>query len=198
MAFDFKLDPFVNLLDQIQEAQASGVKEPTAMSLATSTITGLPNVRAVLFKGLLREGLSFYTNFDSPKAQDLSANPVAAALFFWAPLARQIRVSGRVEKLTRAESEAYFASRARLSQLGAWASAQSQEIPNFEFLEQQVQKFEQKFAGQVIPCPTNWGGFHLLPSKFEFWFGREGRLHERHVYERTQAASPWARKLLSP
>ncbi len=198
MAFDFARDPFENLLDQIDLAGVSGVKEPIAMSLATATKDGLPDVRAVLFKGLVRGGLSFYTNYDSQKSQELSENPNASALFFWAPLAQQIRVIGKVDRLTREESEAYFASRPRLSQIGAWASLQSQEIPSFDFLNDRVKVFEEKFANQIVPCPSNWGGFRILPLRIEFWFGREGRLHERFVYERKDFSVNWTRKFVSP
>jgi len=186
LKFEFHRDPFESLQEQIRNAEVAGVKEPIAMSLATVDKNGLPEVRAVLFKGLVRGGLSFYTNFESPKAQALIENPRASVLFFWASLAQQIRVTGVVQKLTRAESEAYF------------SSLQSQEIPNFEFLEQRVKLFEEKFAGQNIPCPPNWGGFHLIPNRFEFWFGREGRLHERFVLQRESPQSEWVRSLLSP
>ena len=198
MPFDFKLDPFKNLAEEIRSAEASGVNEPTAMSLATANKNGLPDVRAILFKGVVRGGLSFYTNYDSPKSLELNENPYASVLFFWAAIHEQIRISGRVDKLTRAESEAYFLSRPRLSQIGAWASRQSQEIPTFEYLEEQVKIFEAKFSGGNVPCPPNWGGYRIVPSRFEFWFAREGRLHERYVYDRADVGNEWHRKLMSP
>jgi pyridoxamine 5'-phosphate oxidase len=196
--FDFALDPLVSLQKQILRAKNTGIQDANAMSLATADKYGLPSVRAVLFKGLVRDGLSFYTNYNSPKAQALVLNPRAALLFFWESLHTQIRISGTVDKTTRAESEAYFATRARLSQAGAWASDQSKEIPSFPYLEEKVDAIEKKYEGKTIPCPPHWGGFRLVPLKVEFWFGRAGRLHERYVFERTSAGSEWQRKLLSP
>ena len=198
MNFDFSLDPIENLDRQINAAEQLGIKEPTAMSLATSSKNGQPHVRAVLFKGVVRDGISFYTNYESPKAKELDSNPAASLLFFWAALFQQIIISGQVERLTRQESEAYFNSRPRLSQIGAWASEQSQEIPSFDYLSEKVKNIELKFKDSPIPCPPNWGGYHLIPTYFEFWFGREGRLHERFVYERKDSKSPWRRYLKSP
>jgi pyridoxamine 5'-phosphate oxidase len=198
MAFDFKLDPFENLDDQLNFAEVSGIKEPTAMSLATASKNGRPSLRVVLFKGVLRGGISFFTNYDSPKAQDLIENPNAEVLFYWANIFQQIRIAGSVEKLTRAESEAYFSSRPRLSQIGAWASQQSTPISSYQELQNRVDDFDFKFSSLVVPCPPNWGGFILIPEKFEFWFGKEGRLHERYRYRRSNTKSEWIREMLSP
>lgn len=196
--FDLDRDPFENFLDLLQQAQVAKVPEPTAMTLATSTLEGRPSARMVLFKGLVREGFSFYTNYQSPKAQDLIANPQASVVFFWEALKTQVRVYGSVKKLTSQESTAYFQSRPRLSQIGAWASAQSQQIANIEELEQKVVEIETRFKDQdPLPCPPFWGGFHVVPQSIEFWFGKEGRLHERFLYEKQRDGS-WRRSMRSP
>jgi pyridoxamine 5'-phosphate oxidase len=195
--FHFADDPFINL-DRLLMTAKGQVPEPTAMSLATASKNGLPNVRVVLFKGWVRGGLSFFTNYDSPKAQELLQNPRAALLFYWGALSVQVRISGKVEKLKKEESDRYFQSRPRLSQLGAWASPQSEEIPDFDFLALRVQEFAEKFEGEEVPRPKNWGGFRLLPLSMEFWFGREGRLHERYVFERKSPTGKWRRYLKAP
>lgn len=206
--FPFGLDPFQEFereLTKAVDASKSGkLKEPTAMSLATVDPMGQPNCRTVLFKGLVRQGLSFFTNYTSPKAQQLDANPRATLLFLWTSLEQQIRIEGLVEKVTRAESEAYFATRARESQIGAWTSKQSQEIPSLEYLREHFEELEERFKGKPVPCPEFWGGYRLVPSMMEFWFGRSGRLHERYIYERRgdniarlESAS-WRKYLKSP
>lgn len=171
-SFDFQKDPFEHFSELFSDAKLKIPKDPNAMSLATVSKEGVPSVRTVLFKGLVRDGFSFYTNYESPKAQDLIATEKAALLFYWPSLDMQIRLQGPVKKLMREESEKYFSTRPRLSQLGAWASHQSQKIKDHEELEQRVKDFDQKFANQNVPCPPYWGGFHLLPLKFEFWFAR--------------------------
>lgn len=199
MNFDFSDDPFVNLDSQIQYAKAQDVAEPTAMILATANKDGLPSARAVLFKGVIDGGISFFTNYDSPKANDLSENPQASLLFYWSPIFQQVRISGQVRKLSAKESDKYFASRARLSQLGAWASQQSIEIPDFNFLSKKVNEFDQKFQNQKVPRPENWGGYILHPLYMEFWFGKDGRLHERYCYDREKIESKeWRRFFKSP
>lgn len=196
--FDFSKDPLDHFEHLLGEAQKHISKDHNAMALATATAEGIPSVRTVLYKGLIRGGLSFYTNYDSQKAHELLATKRAAALFFWAPLEQQIRVDGEITKLTREESEAYFRTRARLSQIGAWASEQSHQLASFEELQQKVHELEHRFKGKDVPCPPNWGGFRLIPLKFEFWFGRSGRLHERYVYERGSEAAPWKTYMKSP
>lgn len=191
-------DPFLWFLDELQKAVAQKIPEPNAMQLATVSPEGFPSVRTVLFKGFVRGGFGFYTNYESPKARDLQATQKAALNFFWPTLETQIRVEGPVDLQTRAESEDYFKTRARLSQLGAWASHQSSEIPNLDWLEKRVAEFEEKFRGQDIPCPPNWGGFRLVPLRFEFWYGRQGRLHERYIFERSQESQPWRTFMKSP
>lgn len=205
--FRFDSDPFQEFERELHKAveaakdrngQSGLIKEPTAMSLATVNSSGQPQVRTVLFKGLVRQGFSFFTNYNSPKAKQLMENPRASLLFLWTPLEQQIRIEGKVEKLTRAESEAYFKTRPRESQLGAWASQQSQEIPSYEFLQTEFDSLEKKFSGKEIPCPEHWGGFHLLPTMIEFWFGKQGRLHERYVYERKSPQDSWRKYMKSP
>ena len=198
-SFDFKLDPFQNFSKLFEQAKSLISKDPNAMSLATASSDGIPSLRTVLYKGMLRGGVSFYTNYESQKSKELLSNSKAALLFFWPSLDMQIRFEGLVSKLTQAESEAYFKTRPRLSQLGAWASHQSQKIANHEELEAKVQELDKKFSKQEITCPPHWGGFHLLPLKVEFWFARIGRLHDRFVFERNEVSqNNWERYLKSP
>ena len=198
MTFPFS-DPFLWFQQELKAAETDKIPDPNAMQLATVSSEGTPSIRTVLFKGLVRGGFSFYTNYNSKKGQDLVLSKKAALNFFWSTREEQIRIEGVVQQLTRAESEAYFKTRARLSQIGAWASEQSEVIPNFEWLEKRVQEFEDKFKGQEIPCPPDWGGFHVIPLKIEFWFGKQGRLHQRYVFERDQISdSQWRTFLKSP
>ncbi|MCS6837378.1 MAG: pyridoxamine 5'-phosphate oxidase [Bdellovibrionaceae bacterium] len=188
--FDFELKKVTEL----------GEFEPTAMNLATCRAPErYPDVRVVLFKGWIRGGLSFYTNLNSPKAKSLQAFPWATANFFWPKVNQQIRIFGTVEPLTREENESYFSSRPRLSQLGAWASDQSQKLDSYEYLEMRIQEFVEQFDEGPIPCPPHWGGFRLVPLRFEFWFGRDGRLHERYVFERQNSnQQTWEKFMLFP
>ncbi len=200
MPFQPGLDPFTNLDVMVKEATDLGLKDANAMALATIRLDPgqepKPSVRNVLYKGLIRGGLSFYTNYEGRKARDLQTVANVSVCFFWATLEQQIRIEGKVEKLTRAESESYFNSRPRISQIGAWASAQSVEISGPDYLKQQVAHFEKEFLGKEIPCPPHWGGYHILPSSFEFWFGRHGRLHDRFCYERQ--GNTWRQFMRSP
>lgn len=189
--FDLSLDPISHFKNSFEEAKKLVPKDPNAVYLATSTVAGVPSVRTVLFKGLVRGGFSFYTNYESQKSQELLANPRAALLFYWPAFDHQVRIEGVVEKLTREESEAYFKTRGRLSQLGAWASHQSQSLLDTDALERRVQEFEKQFEGQEVPCPLNWGGFLVQPLLIEFWFGKNARLHERYVYQRPNVSSAW-------
>jgi pyridoxamine 5'-phosphate oxidase len=197
-SFNFSIDPFDHFDEYFSQAKKLVPKDPNAMSLATVSPEGQPSVRTVLYKGLVRGGFSFYTNYESPKAQQLITAGKAALLFYWPSMDIQIRLEGPVAQLTRAESEDYFKTRPRLSQLGAWASHQSQKITDHETLERRVLELDKQFEGQSIPCPNNWGGFHLLPLKFEFWFARQGRLHERYVYERAHLKANWETSIRSP
>ncbi len=196
MAFDFKNDPFENFLELFKAAQIKGVPEHNAMALATVNEKLQPSVRIVLFKGLVRRGFSFYTNYDGRKGQELDKNNSVAATFFWPHLDQQIRIEGKVEKLTAEESDKYFLSRPRLSQLGAWSSNQSEKIESFESFQKKTSAIEKKFEGQTVSRPPHWGGFRIVPFEIEFWFGKVGRLHERYVYSGSD--SNWNRFLRSP
>ncbi|GAB2966978.1 pyridoxamine 5'-phosphate oxidase [Hymenobacter coalescens] len=189
------LRQFRRWLDEALQAQ---VDEPTAMTLSTVSAAGQPSARVVLLKGLPDDaGFLFFTNYDSRKGQELAATPRAALTFFWPGLERQVRVEGTVEKAPEAASTEYFQSRPRSSQVGAWASPQSQPIAGREDLEQRERDIEQRFAGQEpLPRPPHWGGYVLRPERVEFWQGRPSRLHDRLVYERT--AGGWQRSRLAP
>lgn len=184
MSFDFGREPLLHFQDFLKEAQEAGLVEPTGFSLATVGENGKPSVRTVLFKGLYQNGLTFYTNYEGRKGQELLARPTAALNFWWPSLEKQVRIEGTVEKLPRDVSEAYFATRPRLSQIGAWTSQQSKEIPSLEALQIKQKEIEKKFEGKTIPCPPFWGGFVIQPEEIEFWIGRAGRLHERYVYKK--------------
>lgn len=191
-------DPFQTLNDWINQAAAAGVQDPNAMVLSTLSIDGsMPSSRVVLFKGVESEGLAFYTNYESRKGQELAAHPVASAVFFWHALAKQVRVEGKIIKLSREQSQAYFATRPRESQIGAWASNQSREIASREMLEANLKAFTEKFEGRTVPCPPHWGGFALIPERFEFWIGNPARLHDRHLLVR-QKDGTWKKTRLSP
>ena len=151
------------------------------MTLATASKEGVPSVRTVLLKGYDENGFLFFTNYESRKGKELTENPVAELLFYWMDLQRQVRISGKVEKISKLESENYFKTRPLESKIGAWASKQSEVIPDREYLEKQFSEYEKKFKDNV-PLPSNWGGFRLIPERFEFWQGRESRLHDRICY----------------
>lgn len=196
--FQFEKDPLINFEHAFQHAQKIQVPESNAVALATVSSAGTPSVRIVYYKGMIRGGFTFYTNYQGRKARDLEGNPKIAIQFFWPPLHQQIRIEGHTEKLTRAENETYFQTRARISQIGAWASDQSQEIANQDVLLKKFEMFEKKFADQDVPCPPHWGGYLIVPLEIEFWFGKNGRLHERYVYQRPDPTSPWRRLMKSP
>lgn len=193
-------------LDELREWLAVAraderVVEPDAMQLATVDAAGLPAVRTVLLKALDERGLVFYTNYGSAKAQHLADRPHAAAVLVWTPLARQVRVSGPVARVTSAETEAYFAARPRGSQLGAWASPQSQVIGSREALEQAVAEVTRRFDGVPVPVPPHWGGYRITAQTVEFWRGRADRLHDRIRHRRegdAHGGSTWVRERLAP
>ncbi len=195
---DLQKSPWLHFEDMFEKAQKVEV-EASAMSLATSTLQGRPSVRVVLYKGRVQDGLMFVTNYESHKGQQLQENPWASSVFYWPNSFQQIRFEGQVFKLSRSESQSYFATRPRLSQIGAWASSQSQVLKSYEDLRQSVMFFEKKFEGQEVPCPDSWGAYTLVPERIEFWLGRQGRLHERYVYESSKKDfSEWKTCMLHP
>ncbi len=175
-------NPFTQFIRWYDESVNSGIPDANAMVIATATKSGIPSVRTVLLKGYDETGFVFYTNYESAKAKELAENPNAALLFLWKELARQIRISGKVEKTTTEESEEYFRSRPAGHQLSAWASGQSSIIPNREFLVKRYNKLLKQYEGKEIPLPSFWGGYRVIPNEFEFWQGRESRLHDRICY----------------
>lgn len=191
------LATFDELLD---EARRVGDPEPTAMTVATVDADGRPSARTVLLKAHDARGFVFYTNFDSQKGKELAANPHAALLFLWKNLRLpehvQVRIEGTVEPVSLEEADAYFASRPRASQIGAWASLQSQTLPERDLFEARFAAFERKFADGPVPRPPHWSGFRVVPERFEFWYGAQYRLHERQCYERVDGQ--WRRRMLFP
>lgn len=192
-------DPFLQFRTWFAEAQQAGIVEPNAMTLSTvDAATGQPSSRIVLLKGLDDRGFTFFSNYASHKGRELAAQPRAAIGFFWKELERQVNVRGIVEQVTREESEAYFHSRPRTSQLGAHASAQSSVIPGRPWLEHQFADLEKKYPdGTIVPLPCTWGGYRLIPEAIEFWQGRPSRLHDRLCYSRNEAGR-WELNRLSP
>jgi pyridoxamine 5'-phosphate oxidase len=196
--FEDELDP-----DPIRQfslwyahAHASGVPQADAAALATASPDGVPSVRMVLLKGHDERGFAFFTNRESRKGGELAANPVAALLFFWQPLHRQVRVEGAVERLTDADADEYFLSRPRGSQLAAWSSPQSRPVTDRAALDRLFDETEARLAAVEMTTPPFWGGYRVAPSAVEFWQGRDHRLHDRLRYERT--AGGWARTRLAP
>lgn len=193
---DLDADPLAHWQRWHDEAYAAGVAEPNAMTLATVGDDG-PDARVLLVRGADQHGLTFFTNYGSPKSTQLDRVPRAAAVFAWLDLHRQVRVAGRVERITEAESDDYFASRPRASRIGAWASPQSKPLRGRDELEELVADVEARFAGTDVHRPPHWGGWRLIPDRWEFWQGRPNRLHDRLRYDRSADGS-WTIGRLAP
>ena len=189
-------DPFAQFSIWMSDALQARVIEPAAMTVSTVDTGGRPSSRVVLLKGFDSNGFIFFTNYESKKAVDLSANPQISLHFFWPDLERQVTIDGTAAKTTREVSESYFASRPMESRIGAWASEQSSVLANREELVEKVDEIKERFEGQQIPCPPFWGGFVVTPNRFEFWQGRKSRLHDRILY--TPGGDAWTISRLSP
>jgi pyridoxamine 5'-phosphate oxidase len=189
-------DPIAQFHEWMDAAKEAGAREPTAMSLATVDASGAPNVRMVLLKQVDTSGFVFYTNLESPKAVELRANPIAALCFYWVETRRQVRVHGRVTLVSGVEADAYFATRARLSQIGAWASKQSQPMAGPFELERACASVALRYGVREVPRPPFWSGFRVAPTDIEFWSEKPFRRHERVLYTRT--ASGWEKQCLFP
>jgi pyridoxamine 5'-phosphate oxidase len=189
------LDPIALFGSWMKDAEASELNDPAAVALATATCDGMPNVRMVLMKQANERGFCFYTNAESQKGLELAENPRAAMCFYWKSLQRQVRIAGTVTELSGTEADEYFRSRTRLSQLGAVASQQSRVLANRELLVARVKELEEEFPGE-IPRPEYWQGYVLRPERIEFWQNREGRLHDRFLFSRSEEG--WQKDRLFP
>lgn len=195
------MNPLERLVQTYKRAIVANADWPEACCLATVDATGMPAARMVLFRAVHPEGedagVSFFTNYNSNKSAEISANPRAAICIYWHPIQTQVRISGAVVKASARESDAYFAARPRQSQIGAWASEQSTPLAQFDDLIERVKTFEQKFEGQDVPRPAHWGGWRLIAKKVEFWTEGPYRLHKRELYTKQQDGT-WAMSLLNP
>lgn len=192
-------DPISRFHSLLEEARRTGLPEPTAMALATADASGRPSVRMVLLKDADPRGFVFFTNLESRKAGELAENPFAALCFYWQPLEVQVRVEGAVTPVDEEEADAYFASRPRGSQIGAWASLQSHPLPDRRELEERVREVQARFADAPVSRPPFWSGFRVAPERIEFWHGRPSRLHEREVFHADPAvAGGWRVERLYP
>jgi pyridoxamine 5'-phosphate oxidase len=178
-------DPFAWFQAWMTEAEATEPCDPNAMTVVTVGPQGQPSARIVLLKGVDPRGFVFYTNTHSRKGGELGANPLTSLLFYWKSLGRQIRIEGRIEAVTVAEADSYFATRARISRLGAWASDQSRPLSDRADLESRLRHFDEKYPGEAIPRPPHWSGYRVLPDRFEFWQDMPYRLHDRTIFERS-------------
>jgi pyridoxamine 5'-phosphate oxidase len=191
-------DPFRQFGEWFREAEATVPEDPNAMVLSTVGPEGRPSSRVVLLKGFDAEGFVFYGNLESRKFRELRAHPWAALNFHWKPLGRQVRIEGKVTQVADQEADAYFATRPRGSQIGAWASRQSEPLPSRATLEAAVKDVEARYSGSEIPRPSFWSGFRLEPDRIEFWKAGEFRLHDREVFRRTSKSGPWTVERLYP
>ena len=194
---DLARDPFRQFEKWLQEAEAAKIPEYNAMTLSTATRDGRPSARTVLLKGLDGRGFVFYSNYESRKGREIEANPHVALVFPWLLLERQVIIEGKLTKVAREESEAYFHSRPRASQLGAWVSQQSSIISGRALLEGNMKAVEKQYADQEVPLPPNWGGWRVAPETVEFWQGRRSRLHDRLRYRRGKDGG-WSIERLAP
>lgn len=190
-------EPFRLFGTWFEEAAAADTGEPNAFTLATVDPAGQPRARILLLKGFDTRGFVFFTNYNSRKGREMEAAPLAAMVFWWPQVERQVRIDGRIEPVTAEESDAYFAERPRGSQLGAWASMQSETVASRDDLERQLAEAEERFEGRAVPRPEHWGGYLLVPTRFEFWQGRPNRLHDRLEYRAIDEAR-WAVYRLAP
>lgn len=193
---DLDTDPLRQFRAWFAAAREAGVREPEAAAIATASAAGAPSVRMVLVKRADENGFVFFTNYESRKARELAENPRGALLFHWDPLGRQLRIEGTVVRVPRAETEAYLAVRPRGHRISALASPQSRPVPSRAWLEEQVAALEQRYDGAELPVPEDWGGFRLVPERYEFWQGRTDRLHDRLVY--LPADGGWTVERLAP
>ena len=194
---DLNSDHFAEFTDWFEMAKAAGATRPDAMVLATATTAGMPSARTVFLRGFDARGWVFYTNYDSRKGQEISANPAAALVFYWDVISRSVRVEGRVEKTTPEESERYFSNRPLDSRLGAWASQQSRVITSRQVLDDRMDQLRDEYRDREVPLPPFWGGYRVVPECIEFWISRPSRLHDRFCY-RKQSNGTWDIVRLSP
>jgi pyridoxamine 5'-phosphate oxidase len=195
---DAHKDPIEQFKRWFEDAWRSDARQPNAMTLATCSKDGVPSARVVLLKGFDHEGFAFFTNYQSAKADDLESNPLATLVFYWSQLSRTVRVAGAVDKVSREETDAYFLTRPRDSQLGAWASDQSTVIESRELLHKRFDEVKARYADRDVPTPPQWGGYRVRPTAIEFWQGQANRLHDRLRYVRAGDGVSWTLQRLSP